>query len=54
MNVFDIGHGAVVIRPVPADDRIDSLSKEQLKQSNLSDEAVETYLRYVNDKSLGR
>jgi hypothetical protein len=53
MKVFNIGHGAVVIRPDTFTDRVDSLSKEQLKQGNVSDEAVETYLRYINDKSLG-
>jgi hypothetical protein len=54
MKTFDIGYGAVVIRPDPSADRIDSLSREQLKQINVSDEAVETYLRYITDKSLGR
>jgi hypothetical protein len=58
MKIFDIGDGAVVIRPDPTTDRIGSLSKEQLKeqlsQTSVSDQAAETYLRYITDQSLGR
>jgi hypothetical protein len=58
MKVFDIGDGAVVIRPDPTADRIDSLSMEQLKaqfdRTSISADGAEIYLRYIRDLSLGR
>ena len=54
MKVVDIGDQAVGIRPDSSADRIDLLDREQLQRMNVSDEAIDTQLRYIKDRSLGR
>jgi hypothetical protein len=47
MKVVELGHGARAIEPDRPADRVESLSTGQLKQSNVSEEAIDIFRRYV-------
>ena len=47
MKVVDLGHGQIAIEPETSADSVGALTTARLKRSEVSDEAMSIYQRYV-------
>jgi hypothetical protein len=47
MKVIDLGHGELAIEPESPADSVGALTAARLKLSDVSDEAVSIYKRYI-------
>jgi hypothetical protein len=53
MKVIDLGHGGFAIEPESAADSVQTLTPAQLQRSEVSDEAIKIYRRYIERTSFG-
>jgi hypothetical protein len=53
MKVIDLGHGGLAIEPESPADSVQTLTPAQLQRSEVSDEAIKIYRRYIERTSSG-
>jgi hypothetical protein len=53
MKVIDLGHGGLGIEPESPADSVQTLTTAQLLRSEVSDEAISIYRRYIERTSSG-
>jgi hypothetical protein len=53
MKVIDLGHGGLAIEPESPADSVKTLTPAQLQRSQVSEEAISIYRRYIEQTSSG-
>jgi hypothetical protein len=53
MKVIDLGHGVLAIEPESSADSVHTLTTPRLKHSEVSDEAISIYQKYIERTSSG-
>ena len=53
MKVIDLGHGELAIEPESLADSVQTLTPGRLQRSEVSDEAINIYRRYIERTSSG-